>query len=63
MDNANLLFLAQCAVAGIVGACELFLPALLVDTSDLYTAHRLYGATVIVNALIGYTMYDASQQT
>merc|ERR1711957_548439 len=57
MDNldANSLFLVQCVIAGTIGGLEFCFPALFVDTFntfEVYTSHRLYGATMIVNAII-----------
>merc|ERR1712046_354180 len=57
--NANTLFLVQCVIAAVIGGLEFCFPALFVDTFntfEVYTAHRLYGATMIVNAIIVYTM-------
>merc|ERR1711988_1293729 len=57
--NANNLFTAQCIIAAVIGGLEFCFPALFVDTFDtfeVYTSHRLYGATMIVNAIIVYTM-------
>merc|ERR1712021_38877 len=63
MDNldANSLFLVQCVIAGTIGGLEFCFPALFVDTFntfEVYTSHRLYGATMIVNAIIVYTMRE-----
>merc|ERR1711934_1016633 len=61
--NANTMFMAQCIIAAVIGGLEFCLPALFVDTFntfEVYTSHRLYGATMIVNAIIVYTMRDTS---
>merc|ERR1712138_373352 len=57
--NANNLFKAQCIIAACIGGLEFCFPALFVDTFntfEVYTSHRLYGATMIVNAIIVYAM-------
>merc|ERR1712216_640879 len=57
--NANKLFKAQCIIAACIGGLEFCFPALFVDTFntfEVYTSHRLYGATMIVNAIIVYAM-------
>merc|ERR1711934_337186 len=57
--NANTLFTAQCVIAAIIGGLEFCFPALFVDTFntfEVYTSHRLYGATMIVNAIIVFAM-------
>merc|ERR1712199_117363 len=57
--NANTMFMAQCVIAAVIGGLEFCFPALFVDTFntfEVYTAHRLYGAAMIVNAIIVYTM-------
>merc|ERR1711970_637083 len=57
--NANTLFMAQCIIAACIGGLEFCFPALFVDTFDtfeVYTSHRLYGATMIVNAIIVFAM-------
>merc|ERR1712022_55572 len=59
--NANTLFTAQCIIAAVIGGLEFCFPAMFVDTFntfEVYTSHRLYGATMIVNAIIVYTMRD-----
>merc|ERR1711988_1896866 len=59
--NANTLFMGQCIIAAVIGGLEFCFPALFVDTFntfEVYTSHRLYGATMIVNAIIVYTMRD-----
>merc|ERR1712086_419229 len=63
MDNldANSLFLVQCVIAGTIGGLEFCFPALFVDTFntfEVYTSHRLYGATMIVNAIVVYAMQN-----
>merc|ERR1712070_142164 len=57
--NANTLFTAQCIIAAVIGGLEFCFPALFVDTFntfEVYTSHRLYGATMIVNAIIVFAM-------
>merc|ERR1712046_227682 len=57
--NANNLFMAQCIIAAVIGGLEFCFPALFVDTFntfEVYTSHRLYGATIIVNAIIVFAM-------
>merc|ERR1712167_377328 len=57
--NANNLFMAQCIIAAVIGGLEFCFPALFVDTFntfEVYTSHRLYGATMIVNAIIVFAM-------
>merc|ERR1712057_87428 len=57
--NASNLFMAQCIVAATIGGLEFCFPALFVDTFntfEVYTSHRLYGATMIVNAIIVFAM-------
>merc|ERR1712010_126319 len=57
--NANKLFMAQCIIAAVIGGLEFCFPALFVDTFntfEVYTSHRLYGATMIVNAIIVFAM-------
>merc|ERR1712028_148206 len=61
MDNldTNTLFMVQCVITGVIGGLEFCFPALFVDTFntfEVYTSHRLYGATMIVNATIGYLL-------
>merc|ERR1712072_1201721 len=61
--NANSLFLVQCVIAAVIGGLEFCFPALFVDTFntfEVYTSHRLYGATMIVNAIIVYTMRETT---
>merc|ERR1712100_481109 len=57
--NANALFMCQCAIAATIGGLEFCFPALFVDTFntfEVYTSHRLYGAAMIVNAIIVFAM-------
>merc|ERR1711934_681428 len=57
--NANSLFMAQCIIAAVIGGLEFCFPALFVDTFntfEVYTSHRLYGATMIVNAIVVFAM-------
>merc|ERR1712216_342805 len=57
--NANKMFMAQCIIAAVIGGLEFCFPALFVDTFntfEVYTSHRLYGATMIVNAIIVFAM-------
>merc|ERR1711871_735416 len=57
--NANSLFMAQCIIAASIGGLEFCFPALFVDTFntfEVYTSHRLYGATMIVNAIVAFAM-------
>merc|ERR1712010_132265 len=57
--NANTLFMAQCITAAVIGGLEFCFPALFVDTFntfEVYTSHRLYGAAMIVNAIIVFAM-------
>merc|ERR1712010_180608 len=59
--NANTLFMAQCITAAVIGGLEFCFPALFVDTFntfEVYTSHRLYGATMIVNAIVVYAMQN-----
>merc|ERR1711871_1102154 len=61
--NANTLFMAQCIIAACIGGLEFCFPALFVDTFntfEVYTSHRLYGATMIVNAIVVYAMRDCN---
>merc|ERR1712010_372154 len=61
--DANSLFLVQCVIAAVIGGLEFCFPALFVDTFntfEVYTSHRLYGATMIVNAIVVYTMRETS---
>merc|ERR1719164_57148 len=57
--NANTLFTAQCIIAAVIGGLEFCFPALFVDTFntfEVYTSHRLYSATMIVNAIVVFAM-------
>merc|ERR1712146_400404 len=61
--NANTLFMAQCIIAASIGGLEFCFPALFVDTFntfEVYTSHRLYGATMIVNAIVVYAMRNCT---
>merc|ERR1712144_20657 len=61
--NANSMFMVQMVIAACIGGLEFCSPALFVDTFntfEVYTAHRLYGATMIVNAIIVWTMRETS---
>merc|ERR1712146_419429 len=61
--NANTLFMAQCIIAAVIGGLEFCFPALFVDTFntfEVYTSHRLYGATMIVNAIIVFAMRNTT---
>merc|ERR1711970_660089 len=61
--NANTLFMAQCIIAACIGGLEFCFPALFVDTFDtfeVYTSHRLYGATMIVNAIVVFAMRNCN---
>merc|ERR1711988_1477659 len=61
--NANTLFMGQCIIAAIIGGLEFCFPALFVDTFntfEVYTSHRLYGATMIVNAIIVFAMRNTT---
>merc|ERR1712057_145868 len=61
--NASNLFMAQCIVAATIGGLEFCFPALFVDTFntfEVYTSHRLYGATMIVNAIIVFAMRNTT---
>merc|ERR1711934_1254800 len=61
--NANSLFLVQCVIAAVIGGLEFCFPALFVDTFntfEVYTSHRLYGATMIVNAIVVFAMRNCS---
>merc|ERR1712196_398289 len=61
--NANTLFMAQCIIAACIGGLEFCFPALFVDTFntfEVYTSHRLYGATMIVNAIVVFAMRNCS---
>merc|ERR1712230_252009 len=64
--NANKLFMAQCIIAAVIGGLEFCFPALFVDTFntfEVYTSHRLYGATMIVNAIIVFAMRKTSDHS
>merc|ERR1712046_494543 len=64
--NANTLFTAQCIIAAVIGGLEFCFPALFVDTFntfEVYTSHRLYGATMIVNAIIVFAMRKTSDHS
>merc|ERR1712036_190958 len=57
--NASNMFMVQMVIAACIGGLEFCFPALFVDTFntfEVYTSHRLYGATMIVNAIIVYAM-------
>merc|ERR1712023_410640 len=59
--NAGNLFMVQCIIAAVIGGLEFCFPALFVDTFntfEVYTSHRLYGATMIVNAIIVFAMRE-----
>merc|ERR1711934_417237 len=59
--NANTMFMAQCIIAAVIGGLEFCFPALFVDTFntfEVYTSHRLYGATMIVNAIVVFAMQN-----
>merc|ERR1712216_625100 len=61
--NANNLFMAQCIIAAVIGGLEFCFPALFVDTFntfEVYTSHRLYGATMIVNAIVVFAMRNCT---
>merc|ERR1712054_401 len=61
--NANTLFMGQCIIAAIIGGLEFCFPALFVDTFntfEVYTSHRLYGAAMIVNAIIVFAMRNCT---
>merc|ERR1712100_702111 len=61
--NANNLFMAQCIIAACIGGLEFCFPALFVDTFntfEVYTSHRLYGAAMIVNAIIVFAMRNCT---
>merc|ERR1711988_646300 len=61
--NANTLFMAQCVIAAFIGGLEFCFPALFVDTFntfEVYTSHRLYGATLIVNAIVVFAMRNCT---
>merc|ERR1712178_454061 len=61
--NASALFMAQCIVAATIGGLEFCFPALFVDTFntfEVYTSHRLYGAAMIVNAIIVFAMRNCT---
>merc|ERR1711988_1341382 len=57
--NAGNIFMVQCIIAAVIGGLEFCFPALFVDTFntfEVYTSHRLYGATMIVNAIVVFAM-------
>merc|ERR1712036_53243 len=61
--NASNMFMLQCVIAAVIGGLEFCFPALFVDTFntfEVYTSHRLYGATMIVNAIIVFAMRKTS---
>jgi len=61
--NANALFMAQCVIAASIGGLEFCFPALFVDTFntfEVYTSHRLYGAAMIVNAIVVFSMRNCN---
>merc|ERR1711865_416580 len=61
--NANTLFMAQCIIAASIGGLEFCFPALFVDTFntfEVYTSHRLYGAAMIVNAIVVFAMRNCT---
>merc|ERR1711968_140262 len=61
--NANNLLMAQCIIAAVIGGLEFCFPALFVDTFntfEVYTSHRLYGATMIVNAIVVFAMRNCT---
>merc|ERR1719424_612281 len=61
--NANNLFKAQCIIAACIGGLEFCFPALFVDTFntfEVYTSHRFYGATMIVNAIVVFAMRNCT---
>merc|ERR1712086_633884 len=58
--NANNLFMAQCIIAAVIGGLEFCFPALFVDTFKVYTSHRLYGASMIVNAIVVFAMRNCT---
>merc|ERR1712100_643096 len=64
--NAGNLFMVQCIIAAVIGGLEFCFPALFVDTFntfEVYTSHRLYGATMIVNAIIVFAMRKTSDHS
>merc|ERR1712205_121641 len=64
--NANTMFMAQCIIAAVIGGLEFCFPALFVDTFntfEVYTSHRLHGATMIVNAIIVFAMRKTSDHS
>merc|ERR1711959_205473 len=64
--NANTMFMAQCIIAAVIGGLEFCFPALFVDTFntfEVYTSHRLYGATMTVNAIIVFAMRNTSDHS
>merc|ERR1712205_108157 len=61
--NASNLFMAQCIIAACIGGLEFCFPALFVDTFntfEVYTSHRLYGAAMIVNAIVVLSMRNCN---
>merc|ERR1711871_1776111 len=61
--NAGNIFMVQCIIAACIGGLEFCFPALFVDTFntfEVYTSHRLYGATMIVNAIVVYAMRNCT---
>merc|ERR1712196_266900 len=61
--NAGNIFMVQCIIAAVIGGLEFCFPALFVDTFntfEVYTSHRLYGATMIVNAIIVFAMRNCT---
>merc|ERR1711934_169852 len=61
--NANSMFMVQCIIAACIGGLEFCFPALFVDTFntfEVYTSHRLYGATMIVNAIVVFAMRNCT---
>merc|ERR1719488_385305 len=61
--NAGNIFMVQCIIAACIGGLEFCFPALFVDTFntfEVYTSHRLYGATMIVNAIVVFSMRNCN---
>merc|ERR1712100_456679 len=61
--NAGNLFMVQCIIAAVIGGLEFCFPALFVDTFntfEVYASHRLYGATMIVNAIVVFAMRNCT---
>merc|ERR1712144_149032 len=57
------MFMVQMVIAACIGGLEFCFPALFVDTFntfEVYTSHRLYGATMIVNAITVFAMGSAT---